>query len=63
MLSKNIETIKNKMIQIAYASVRERISKTLLLVTKNDPLNAIIISRSDLANITGVAKETLIRTL
>lgn len=63
MLSNNIENIKNKMLQIAYNSVRMRVSKTLLLVVKNDPLKTIIISRSDLANITGVAKETLIRTL
>jgi len=63
MLSNNIETIKNKMIQIAYSSVRMRVSKTLLLVIKDDPLKTIIISRSDLASITGVAKETLIRTL
>lgn len=63
MLSNNIETFKNKMLQIAYSSVRMRVSKTLLLVIKDDPLKTIIISRSDLANITGVAKETLIRTL
>ncbi|HBS13102.1 MAG TPA: hypothetical protein DEO36_11275 [Flavobacteriaceae bacterium] len=63
MLSSNIETIKNQMLQLAYSTVRNRVAKTLLLVIKDDPLKTIVLSRSDLANITGIAKETLTRTL
>ena len=33
------------------------------MVIDDDPSNKIIISRTNLANLTGVAKETLIRTL
>ncbi len=63
MLSNNIEKIKNKMLQIAYESVRKRVAKTLLLIIKDDPLKKILLSRSNLANLVGIARETLIRTL
>lgn len=63
LFSDNIETIKNKMLQIAYSSVRLRTAKSLLMVIKDDPLKKILISRTNLANLIGIAKETLIRTL
>ena len=63
MISETIDSIKNKMLQMAYSSVRARVAKILLMVIDDDSSNKIIISRNDLANLTGVAKETLIRTL
>lgn len=63
LLSDNIDRIKNKMLQIAYSSVRLRTAKTLLIVSKDDPLKMILMSRTNLASLIGIAKETLIRTL
>ncbi len=63
MISDNIDSIKNKMLQMAYSSVRSRVAKILLMVIEDNPLNKILISRTDLASLTGIAKETLIRTL
>jgi len=63
LLAKDIKNTKEKLVQVAYHSVRGRTAKSLLLLAKNDPLDSIVLSRSDLANLTGIAKETLIRTL
>lgn len=63
LLARNIKNTKEKLVQLAYDSVRGRTAKCLLLLVAEDPLKKIIISRSDLANLTGIAKETLIRTL
>lgn len=63
LLSDNIDSIKNKMLQIAYSSVRLRTAKSLLIVSKEDPLKMILMSRTNLASLIGIAKETLIRTL
>ncbi len=63
LFTDNIENIKNKMLQIAYSGVRLRTAKSLLLVVKDDPLKKILMSRTNLANLIGIAKETLIRTL
>jgi len=63
LLANNIRNTKEKLVQVAYDSVRGRTAKSLLLLVQDDPLKKIIISRSDLANLTGIAKETLIRTL
>ncbi len=63
LLANNIKTTKEKLIQVAYDSVRGRTAKSLVLLVADDPLKEIVISRSDLASLTGIAKETLIRTL
>lgn len=63
ILARNIKNTKEKLVQIAYDSVRGRTAKCLLLLVAEDPLRKIMISRSDLASLTGIAKETLIRTL
>ncbi len=63
LLAKNIKVTKEKLVQVAYNSVRGRTAKSLLLLVNNDPFNKIILSRADLASLTGIAKETLIRTL
>jgi len=63
LFAKNIKSTKEKLVQVAYDSVRGRTAKSLLLLAKDDPLDTIILSRADLASLTGIAKETLIRTL
>ncbi len=63
MLATNISENKEKMLQMAYSSVRGRVAKTILNLTENKANKTVEFSRSDLANLTGVAKETLIRTL
>ncbi len=63
LMADNIRDTKEKLVQVAYDTVRGRTAKSLLLLVQHDPLKKIVISRSDLANLTGIAKETLIRTL
>jgi len=63
ILSNNINESKEKMLQMAYSSVRGRVAKTILYLSKNNQLNKLDMSRTDLANLIGIAKETLIRTL
>lgn len=63
LFAKNIKSTKEKLVQIAYDSVRGRTAKSLLLLASDDPLDSIVLSRADLASLTGIAKETLIRTL
>ena len=63
LLANKIKTTKEKLVQVAYDSVRGRTAKSLLLLSENDPLDSIVLSRADLASLTGIAKETLIRTL
>lgn len=58
--------IKEQLMEIAYASVRRKTARTILLFAqkiKKNPLHSIRISRSDLAGVAGIASETLIRTL
>lgn len=63
-LSKNVKEVKEQLIRMAYGSVRKKTAAILLnLAKKSDLENEIKVSRSDLASLTGVAKETLIRTL
>lgn len=68
LISTKLVHIKEQMINVAYATVRQRLAKTLLdlhsdgfLTTKNDP--GITIAREDLAGIIGIATETVIRML
>ena len=63
LLANRFKDSKDKMLQMAYDSVKGRIAKTLLSLAKNNGQDHICISRSDLANLTGIAKETLIRNL
>lgn len=49
---------------LAYSSVRKRVAESLIQFLDKDPeTNCLALPREDLANYTGVAKETLIRTL
>ena len=68
MLSNDVQEKEKRLLQLAYASVRERVADSLItLQNKNsetdaDP-NKLVIAREDLANLIGTAKESLIRTL
>ncbi|MEY3236266.1 MAG: hypothetical protein RI883_367 [Bacteroidota bacterium] len=68
LLSKDVVDREKKLLQLAYSPVRERLADILIkLLTKSanqtDTNNIINISREDLANMVGTAKESLIRTL
>lgn len=66
MLSNNLEEMENRLIDIAYQSVRQRVANALLkingqLMNEKNPL--ITITRRDISNIVGTATESLNRTL
>lgn len=67
MLSNNIEEMENRLLDIAYQSVRQRVANALLRMsqrfadTNKDGL--ITIARKDISNIVGTATESLNRTL
>ncbi|MCW5515775.1 response regulator [Muriicola sp. Z0-33] len=66
LLTDNITDIKEQLLQMAYSSVRKKTAQTLLQfseILNKDPKGPIRISRSDLANVAGIATESLIRTL
>ncbi|NOQ74338.1 MAG: response regulator [Crocinitomix sp.] len=68
MLSGNVAERENRLLQLAYSPVGERVASTILSLINNDPETnsetpCINISREDLANIVGTAKESLIRAL
>jgi CRP-like cAMP-binding protein len=66
MLSNNLEEMENRLVDIAYQSVRQRVANALLkingqLQTDKNPI--ITITRRDISNIVGTATESLNRTL
>ncbi len=64
LLIQNIDLLKNHMLHLVYDSVRKKTAEMLLeLDNQNENTNIIEISRNNLANLIGIAKETLIRTL
>ena len=66
LLSQLVNSIKcdrDRLIQIAYGSVRGRVANSILMLADQQEKETISITRLDLARLTGVAKETLIRTL
>lgn len=69
MLSSNIIESEERLVKLAYNSVRKRVAESLLMLEKNYPKNgtadkfSMPVSREDLASITGASKETVIRTL
>lgn len=68
LLSKTLGQAENRMLQLAYKPVRERLAEALLLLQstyKSDEKKpfSIAISREDLASIVGTVKETCIRLL
>lgn len=66
LLSNNLADVENRLLNIAYQSVRERVASALLLLYANESTTInrkISISRKDIANIVGTATESLNRTL
>jgi CRP/FNR family transcriptional regulator, cyclic AMP receptor protein len=68
MLAKNIAAKEEQLLGIAYNSLRKKVADAILMLQKkfnekNEPGFVIDISRENLANIAGTAKESLIRTL
>ena len=67
LLSKEVKEKEERLLKIAYDSVRKKVSESLVLLKerygKDKELFSIPISREDLAHIAGTATETLIRTL
>ncbi|HTL82177.1 MAG TPA: response regulator [Bacteroidia bacterium] len=67
-LTNDIKEKEERLIKLAYNSVRKRVAEALLLLRerfageKKDPFS-MAISREDLANLAGTAQETVIRTL
>lgn len=66
LLTNSLIASNEKLLLLAYGSVRKKTAKTLLYLLKKYPIiieDNILISRLDLANTIGIAKETLTRTL
>ena len=67
LLSNNMEEMEERLLTIAFNSVRKRVADSLVLIQKKysigKPESVLPISRSDLANIIGIAPETVSRTL
>lgn len=65
MLSNNIMEKENRLLNLAYNSVRRRLADTLVMLLTKQPADnpSLHISREDLANIVGTSKETVIRNL
>jgi CRP-like cAMP-binding protein len=65
-LTHRVSEIKDQLLQMAYSSVRKKTAQTILqfaTILNTKPEEAIKISRNDLANVAGIATESLIRTL
>lgn len=69
MLSAEIDTTENQLVQLAYNSVRKRMAEALLRyfshtqLSEKDKKEGIRVGREDLANLAGTSLETAIRTL
>jgi CheY-like chemotaxis protein len=66
ILSENLSEAKEQLLQMAYGTVRRKAASTLLRFAQTlqkDADGNLHILRSDLANVAGMATETLIRTL
>lgn len=68
LLCRNISAVESETVDIAYKSVRERLAEALLLLQEkfrfeNENPDIINVTREDLANLVGTAKETVIRLL
>jgi CRP-like cAMP-binding protein/AmiR/NasT family two-component response regulator len=69
MLSNDLKESEERLIKLAYNSVRKRVAESLLMLKKNYKQQnsngnfSMPVSREDLASITGASKEAVIRTL
>lgn len=64
-ISQQLTDKNNRLLQLAYASVRERVALALLKFSSitSGELNLPAVSREDLASLVGTTKESLVRTL
>jgi CRP/FNR family transcriptional regulator, cyclic AMP receptor protein len=68
LLAKNVAEKENQLLALAYNSLRKKVADSLMVLQNKyksgkDEKFSIQISREDLANIAGIATESLIRTL
>lgn len=67
LLARNVSEKEQQLLDLAYNSLRKRVADALLVLQKkyksNEDKTVIQISREDLANMAGIATESLIRTL
>jgi CheY-like chemotaxis protein len=65
MLSNNLQEKEEKLLNLAYNSVRQRVAEALLELEKRNVGSgeSFSVSREDLANMVGTAQESVIRTL
>ncbi|VAW27123.1 hypothetical protein MNBD_BACTEROID04-1054, partial [hydrothermal vent metagenome] len=66
LIVSNLIDVKEQLMLLAYGNVRKKTAVTLLKLVKTNFVNSkdkITISRSNLAKLIGIAKETLTRTL
>jgi CRP/FNR family transcriptional regulator, polysaccharide utilization system transcription regulator len=67
ILSSNLKENEDRLLKLAYNSVRKRVAESLVMLNeryqKNNGTHPITISREDLSNIVGTATESVIRTL
>jgi CRP-like cAMP-binding protein len=68
MISNDLIELQEKLVSMAFASVKQRLAKVLLQLHSNEPhtspeTKGIHISREDLAGLIGTANETAIRML
>lgn len=66
LLSNNLEEMENRLLDIAYQSVRQRVASALLKLNErfqSDSNATIAVTRRDISNIVGTATESLNRTL
>ncbi|MFZ1706113.1 MAG: response regulator [Saprospiraceae bacterium] len=63
MLANQTEEIEKNLIDLAYSSVRKRVSKALIKFNESNKSKNMYILRDDIASLAGTAKETVIRTL
>jgi len=63
MLSNNLSDKEERLLNLAYNSVRRRLADALVELGNKSNSDEIQISREDLSNLVGTSKETVIRTL
>jgi CRP-like cAMP-binding protein len=68
LLAGNVREKEERLLQLAYSPVRERVARAIIHLADTegeliDEKTQIKISRDDLANIVGTAKESLVRML
>ena len=63
MIAFHADGTEKQLLEIAYSSVRKKLSNALLVLLDKNQSNTLKVTRDDLASLTGAAKETVTRTL